>query len=230
MCRHIHTMQARCEKSDSHVCKELIFEVTNNNSGWMSVKLSEIMRPTWWMCLSTLQQQSTVDFNIYIHAPTFAPPSYSQPHTCLLQCHSPCPCTGPTCDWWPATSVGNTFSRRAQTRMKDNELGRIGVGDNGQGKLLPPSISSHLTLQCSPEQQVELVEPVKGSYMVFVCYPCAFSSPTFLRLSQVLPMAVGIFLCAMDGTIVISCESSLNRRSTIVENKCISAAAAIGSE
>jgi len=80
------------------------------------------------------------------------------------------------------------------------------------------------------EQQVEPVEPAKGSYIAFVRYPCAFSSPTFLRFSQVLPMAVGIFLCAMDGTIVVSCESSPNRRSTIVENERISAAAAIGSE
>lgn len=80
------------------------------------------------------------------------------------------------------------------------------------------------------EQHIEQGEPAKGSYMAFVRYPCAFPSQKYLRSSQVLPMAVGIFLCAMDGTIVVSCESSPNRRSFFVENEGISAAAAIGSE
>lgn len=94
----------------------------------------------------------------------------------------------------------------------------------------PADYQSRSDGEDNAEQQVERGEPAKGSYMAFVRYSCASPAQTFLRSSQVLPMAVGIFLCAMDGTIVVSCESLPNRRSSFVENERISAAAAIGSE
>ncbi|EDR06887.1 member of the major facilitator superfamily [Laccaria bicolor S238N-H82] len=54
--------------------------------------------------------------------------------------------------------------------------------------------------------------------MAFVCYPSAFSSQTFLRSSQVLPMAVGIFLCAMDGTIVVSSAAAIGSELNELQN------------
>ncbi|KIJ95956.1 hypothetical protein K443DRAFT_682649 [Laccaria amethystina LaAM-08-1] len=51
------------------------------------------------------------------------------------------------------------------------------------------------------EQQVEREETAKGSYMAFV-----------------LPMAVGIFLCAMDGTIVVSSAAAIGSELNELQN------------
>src|SRR6266699_7215801 len=91
--------------------------------------------------------QITNTFNMtYLHAPTIALPTYHPPLTCLSPCRSPRPRTTPTCDWWWRQHPVDICQWGANTNEQTDKVGKMGVGDNGQGKLLPPTphlLTSH---------------------------------------------------------------------------------------
>ena len=97
--------------------------------------------------------QITNTFNMtYLHAPTIALPIHIA-CTWLSSCRPPPLCTSPTCNWWQRRQHPVDIAIGTNKNEKTDEAGKMGVGDNGQGKLLPPTphlLTSHAAVFTYP--------------------------------------------------------------------------------